>query len=139
MKLVCPHCAKVVEVDDSRAGQTTSCPLCQGPFTVPLTPPPLPGIGTMNPLPPPPPSPPAPDPLQRTTDWRATGPSVVPPAPSTATVAPSRPSWSPNLQNVNIPPWLREGWSLIVLALLFFLQFFPWVGVYVGDTTLVQQ
>lgn len=139
MKLVCPHCAKVVDVDDSRAGQTTSCPQCQGPFTVPLTPPPLPGVGTMNPLPPPPPPPPTPDPLSKTTDWRASGSSVVPPIPTSTAQPSSRPSWAPNLQDINIPPWLREGWTLIVLALLFLLQFFPWVGVYVGDATLVQQ
>src|SRR5262245_46232311 len=38
MKLVCPHCAKVVEVADVLSGQTTNCPLCSGPFTVPLLP-----------------------------------------------------------------------------------------------------
>src|SRR5436190_821996 len=44
MKLVCPHCAKVVEVPDALAGQTTTCNLCGGPFTVPLLPPDMPGL-----------------------------------------------------------------------------------------------
>ena len=38
MKLVCPHCSKVIDVDERLAGQTTNCPQCQGPFTVPIAP-----------------------------------------------------------------------------------------------------
>src|SRR5262245_7326100 len=39
MNLVCPHCAKVVEIAPELAGKTTTCPKCAGPFTVPLVPP----------------------------------------------------------------------------------------------------
>jgi len=35
MQLVCPHCAGVIDVPDSLAGQTANCALCQRALTVP--------------------------------------------------------------------------------------------------------
>src|SRR5688572_10500925 len=76
MKLVCPHCSKVIDVDERLAGQTTNCPQCNGPFTVPIAPvsPPMNSSSTFpvsppSPVPPPPPFPSPPDPLAQTANW----------------------------------------------------------------------
>lgn len=39
----------------------------------------------------------------------------------------------------HIPDFVHEWIGLAALALLFFLFFFPWVGVYVGNTRLAEQ
>lgn len=162
MKLVCPHCAKVVEVPDSQAGQTTKCGFCQGPFTAPLLPPDL--------LPAAPPATPAAAPVDP--------PRTAPPA-STATPAESKPqprleetmpypeygprrsASGPGMPKLNAaaikeklsgvaqklpgkvilrfdPSWL--AWVAPVgLILLFIFAFFTWVGFDVGGSTLLSQ
>ncbi len=153
MKLVCPHCAKVIEIADSLAGQTTSCSLCQGPLTVPFapsaaapTPPqasPTPAPVSPSPLPPPPPPPPAPDPLGTTTAWTpsasSTGGSVIPPVHTPSGNGGNGGIWQQRLDTFHIPPYVHEWIGLAALALLFFLFLFPWVGVYVGSTPLAVQ
>jgi hypothetical protein len=37
MNLICPHCQKTVTLPEELAGQTSKCPECNGPFTVPLS------------------------------------------------------------------------------------------------------
>jgi hypothetical protein len=154
MKLVCPHCAKVIEMDDRLAGQSANCSLCQGPLTVPYAPaavsppvtvPPLTPPASPAPLPPPPPPPNIPDPLGTTTAWppphAATGGTVVPPLPpSTSSGGGGRGGQLfGKLQQFSLPPGLEEWLGIATLVLLFFLFFFPWVGVYVGDTPIAQQ
>lgn len=149
MKLVCPHCAKVIDVPESAAGQTTTCPLCQGPLTVPfggsVTPPAsVPPAGPPTnpaPLPPPPPPPAPPDPLAHTTAWpQSRSGTVVPPVPhqpkaghAAGTAILGR------LQQLKLPSGFHEWLGVSVLAILFVLFFFPWLGIYLGDVTLVQQ
>ena len=153
MKLVCPHCAKVIDVPESAAGQTTNCSLCNGPLTVPFaapseTPPasvsPAGPPHTLPPLPPPPPSPPVPDPWGTTTAWNSSKPgTVIPPLPPTHAPAASGGGRGAEilsrLQNISFPPEFHEWLGLGVLVVLFFLFFFPWVGVSVGDSSLVSQ
>ena len=154
MKLVCPHCAKVIEMDDRLAGQSANCSLCQGPLTVPYAPnavtppitvPPLNPPAAPSPLPPPPPPPNVPDPLGTTTAWPpafpATGGNVVPPLtppPSTAGGGRGGQLFG-KLQSLALPPGFHEWLGLGALVVLFFLFFFPWVGVYVGNSRLVEQ
>ena len=38
-KISCPHCAQHIALDDTWAGQTINCPVCQQPFVIPGTPP----------------------------------------------------------------------------------------------------
>lgn len=122
MKLVCPHCAKLVDVAPHLAGQITPCPLCAGPFTVPNVPPEVlaamagPAVSTV----PPPPAPPAP-PL----------PLLPSPTPSPGLKAWFRldTAWTV------AEPWLAPAAFLTLLVCLFF----PWVGVYAGATMLVEQ
>lgn len=35
MHIKCPHCQKVLQIDDSSRGQNVKCPLCQRAFAVP--------------------------------------------------------------------------------------------------------
>lgn len=156
MKLVCPHCAKVIDVPETAAGQTTNCSLCHGPLTVPFTPtsetppasPPPAGPPTsLPPLPPPPPPPPVPDPLAPTTAWPPSTKSgtVIPPLapPPLASTTPSGVGRGAEilarLQQVKLPDEFHHWFGLGVLVVLFFLFFFPWTGVNVGDTNLVSQ
>lgn len=152
MKLVCPHCAKVIEVADSSAGQTTNCPMCQGPLTVPFAPPAAPAsVPQAGPpalpsrLPPPPPPPPPPDPLAHTTAWTPTSGYVAPPLPSASKPAASGSSGGKGtdvvgrLKQFSLPESFHDWFGLGVLAALFLLFFFPWVSVSVGNTHLVDQ
>lgn len=43
------------------------------------------------------------------------------------------------LQHLKLPPGFHEWFGLGVLAFLFVLFFFPWVGVYLGNIKLVEQ
>lgn len=152
MKLVCPHCAKVIELSDSLAGQTTTCTLCQGPLTVPFAPvaevPPasVPAAGPPKqpaPLPPPPPPLPTPDPLGTTTAWQppASSGTVIPPLPTPA--APSGGGRGAEilgkLQQFQLPPGYEQWVGLCALVLLFLLFLFPWVTVSVGENKIVEQ
>src|SRR5262245_11607752 len=148
MKLVCPHCSKVVDILDQLGGQTTHCPQCQGPFTVPLAPsspptnsgPALP----MSPVTPPPLPPPPPDPLAATADWRARGggESVVPPIRDE--YQPARPQGRvgrllQNFRAIQLPTWVKD-WAIVgTLALLFILTFFPWAHISAGQDYLMTQ
>jgi hypothetical protein len=148
MKLVCPHCSKVVDIPDQLGGQTTNCPQCQGPFTVPMAPPNS-GGGSYSaatpppsPIPPPPPPPPPPDPLGQTTDWRTRGEHVVPPLREGYAPAPPRSRAGRLLQNIRaiqIPPWVKDWCGVGTLVLLFLLTFFPWASISAGQDYLMKQ
>lgn len=153
MKLVCPHCAKVIEIAESLAGQTTSCSLCQGPLTVPFAPaaeappaaaPPAGPPSPPAPLPPPPPPLPTPDPLANTTAWTpppATG-SVIPPLPTPAPAASGGGRGAEifgKLQQFQLPTGYEQWIGLAALALLFLLFMFPWITVSVGENKIVEQ
>lgn len=124
-KLNCPHCTKTVEIAPSLAGQTTQCPLCGGPFTVPV--------------PPAAPPPPAanPDPFLATQPYvsmeKESGrrPSAPPPPPP---FAPSPTRLMPKFEGGWLP-WVAPAGIILV----FFLMFFPWIGVFCGSTVLVEQ
>ncbi|MBL8825002.1 MAG: hypothetical protein JNJ77_20610 [Planctomycetia bacterium] len=152
MKLVCPHCAKVIEISESLAGQTTQCTLCQGPLTVPFasagtTPPKAvepPSPATPAPLPPPPPAPVTPDPLGNTTAWTPPSASTVPPVPpaanqNTASVAGKATGFLKRILQKPLPEAFFNGFGLGILFVLFILFFFPWVGIYMGNITLAEQ
>lgn len=152
MKLVCPHCAKVIEISESLAGQTTQCTLCQGPLTVPYSnagnvppvsaEPPLPA--SPAPLPPPPPAPSTPDPLGNTTAWTPPSASTVPPVSpaggqNTVSVAGKASGFLKSILQKPLPEAFYSGFGLGMLFVLFILFFFPWVGIYIGSTTLAEQ
>ncbi len=42
MKLSCPHCTQPLEIPETLAGQTLSCPTCKNAFSVPLLSAPIP-------------------------------------------------------------------------------------------------
>jgi hypothetical protein len=122
----------MLTVPDEFAGQLMKCPLCNGTFTVPglpgVAPPPLPAgapgpdIYSIRHEP----SPPAPPPV------------YLPPPPETTVLPPPPPKSSPVLTdyqgtlsvslNPQVLPWIAPA----CLLLVFFLQFFNWVGLYPG-------
>ncbi len=133
MNLLCPNCQKMLTVPDEFAGQLMKCPLCSGTFTVPglpgAAPPPLPAapepeIYSIRHEPAPPTPPP---------------PSYLPPPPPETAITPP-PSPKPPLAltdyqgtlsislNPQVLPWIAP----VCLLLVFFLQFFDWVGLYPG-------
>ncbi|HEY7327510.1 MAG TPA: hypothetical protein VH592_07720 [Gemmataceae bacterium] len=141
MNLLCPNCQKQVTISDDFAGQLMNCPLCGGLFTVPglpgaaQLPPPAPVQGTDVYSIRPEPSPPPPPPPQIST--------VLPPSPEPA--APQTPSLKPSLGlqdyqmtlaaslSPGVLPWIAPA----CLILVFFLQFFPWDGLYPGGEPAV--
>jgi hypothetical protein len=54
LRITCPHCNQAITCDDQWAGQQLQCPLCQGAFTMPGSPPA--SAGKHNPLVPKPPA-----------------------------------------------------------------------------------
>lgn len=142
MLLQCPNCQKQLTVPEEFAGQLMKCPLCDGTFTVPS----LPGAAP----PPPPPSVPEPDVFSVRHDPPPAAPplpppvSNLPPLPSsTATTSSKPPSPAPSLSPLptegykhtrtlwfspRVLPWIAPA----CLLLVFFLQFFNWVGLYPG-------
>ncbi|HMP61194.1 MAG TPA: hypothetical protein PKD86_17760, partial [Gemmatales bacterium] len=124
-KLNCPHCTKVVEIARGLAGQTTNCPECGGPFTVPIPP-------TPAPAPPAAPSSPA-DPLMETQPYVSMGRSSAPSsAPS------SRPAARPTITAAHGFPWLP--WVAPVgFVLIFLLMFMPWIAITSGSSLMMQQ
>jgi hypothetical protein len=168
MNLLCPNCQKMLTVPEQYAGQLMKCPMCSTNFTVPALPPggapeppPAPAFAA-EPSPPPPPDtygvkhdpvpafapPPAPP-----------APPPAPPVPAFATTSPSPTLGStitdPGKSSSPLPPPkagdYTDGWRVVfdpkvlqyvpaaALLLVFVLQFFPWVGVYVGGIPVTTQ
>jgi len=147
MKLICPNCQKELTVPDQYAGQVMKCPLCAGNFTAPTLP-----QAPSAPEPGPSAAPPntyglAPEPITPVT---APSPAPAPPrkrelapTPAPTTPAPQTPV-STDYQrrrsftiNARILPWI----AVVCLGLVFFLQFFPWIGFYAapgGDAIATQ-
>lgn len=147
-KLNCPHCAKTVEVSPSLAGQTTVCPLCGGPFTVPVPPASAPYAYASS-------APRSAEPIAATSSSSPSASSAGPARTeseakpiATSTEPPAfaggpspLPPYSPRTDR--ILPKLDGGWlpwvAPVGLVVVFLLLFFPWIGVYCGSTTLVEQ
>lgn len=150
MNLVCPHCAKVVDIPQDMAGKTTTCPSCSGPFTVPLVPPEmLTAMSTpkenkdeakLDPLAKADEKPGdnAPPPTGTPTKETA-GPGNVPAIFHASTTVPSHQPGSAFRLVIALSrdalPFIAPTCLLILMALLFL----PWVGVYAGHTPLVEQ
>jgi hypothetical protein len=136
MNLLCPNCQKMLTVPEEFAGQLMKCPLCSGTFTVPglpgAAPPPEPDVFSVR-QEPTPPQPPAPD-------------FELSPPPSPITTKPTTtpaPSLSPEGYQHTAAVWLSPRvlpWiAPACLLLVFFLQFFNWVGLYPGGVPAVTQ
>lgn len=136
MNLICPHCQKTVAVADHLAGQTTKCPHCEGPFTVPR----VESVAAAYsprveafPLREEPPIPP-PMPFQT-----SAGPAPPPPFTSPAQPQPMVPGEYQQRLAAYLSPKVTKWVTPACFLLLFFLTFFPWVGIYAGDKMLVRQ
>jgi hypothetical protein len=125
MNLICPHCQKLVTIGDELAGQTTTCPQCRGPFTVPLPPRPA-----DVPAPSPPPPPALPPPLPELSAALETPSPPVPPPPSG--------EYGRRL-GFTLQPRIVRWIAPACFVLIFVLMFFPWVGVYHGSYTAARQ
>jgi hypothetical protein len=132
MELICPHCQQKITVADSVAGQTTSCPKCSGPFTAPLLPSPMAPAGNPSAYTPAGPSTPTGD-----ASAAAAAPSTAGAAPGPGTDAP--PLLTPTTETrprraIVLEPRVVRWIAPACLVANFFLLFFPWVGVYIGNT-----
>lgn len=125
MNLICPHCQKTISVADNLAGQTTNCPQCQGPFTVPLPP---------KPAPPPPPAAVTESPMTA-----AYSPPPTEPQPEPAAPPPPPPGDYRRMASLSLQPRIVRWIAPACFLLIFLLMFFPWVGMYYGSYTVVRQ
>ncbi len=162
MNLLCPNCQKMLTVPEQYAGQLMKCPLCGGTFTVPALPASLPAGAPAPAAPAPPPAPSAPETYAVRSDGNAPAapawgpppveplsaaqdhadiPTVLPaeaastvPVPATSTAPPEgyHRTWTVWF-SPKVLPWLAP----VCVALVFILQFFPWVGVYPGGQTMI--
>jgi hypothetical protein len=129
MNLICPHCQRLVTIADELAGQTSSCPQCQGPFTVPMPPAPA---AAPSPAPTPavaPPAAPEPAPL---------------PASNAALEAPPPPPPPPPVEyqrqlGFSLQPRVLRWIAPACFVAIFLLMFFPWVGKYHGSYRVARQ
>lgn len=161
MNLLCPNCQKMLTVPEQFAGQLMKCPLCAGTFNVPGLPAAAPPPEALAPQPalalsPPPAAPaetyglqhePAASPPALQLPPPGPTDALPPPAtvPSTPELPPEAPSPSPSTIgykktralyfNPRVLQWLAPA----ALLLVFFLQFFPWVGIYPGGVAAVTQ
>jgi hypothetical protein len=140
MNLLCPLCQKMLTVEEKYAGQMMKCPLCSGTFTVPG----LPSTPAV------PPAPPEANPVAGSAETPAAPASTGPAPPASAspehTPAPSRPQ-SPQTSTagyqkvftVTFNPRVLMFIPPIAVVLIFFLQFFSWLGVYPGGVPAITQ
>lgn len=164
MNLLCPNCQKTLTVPEQFAGQTMKCPLCNGNFTVPSLPaptepasPPPPPVsapaapaGEAQPafLASPPPGPPAAPALEHAAEpaFKITPPPAASPPVSEppATTAAARSADATTAQPTRHRTLVIRGRVLrwvppLALLVIFFLQFFPWFGIYPGGVPAVTQ
>lgn len=168
MNLLCPNCQKMLTVPEQYAGQLMKCPLCSNTFTVPALPagggsdpvlpsPPEPARLTseaeIDLSPPPLPAAPPPEPAFASGPGEPAFPTGTPkvdpkpaepklvepkPIPTTPTGSLDNGGYSRTVRlaaNVAILQWV----PVVAVVLIFFLQFFPWVGVYPGGVPAVTQ
>jgi hypothetical protein len=167
MNLLCPNCQKPLQVEDHHAGQPMRCPLCNGIFTVPGLPTPAAAatpVAAVSPASEPPadvysfrpetspPTPtqsaPSPSPLAGSETLQATPPPPpVPPHSPPAPFVEGEPTFPsipvPEGYSGRFPIWLSPSALQYVapaaVLLIFFLQFFSWVGVYPGGVASAWQ
>jgi hypothetical protein len=156
MNLQCPSCLKPLTVPDQYAGQMMKCPLCASTFSVPAQAgdhdpiPQLPALPQQNT-----PNLPTPTPTMSS----PTNSSTPTPTPSSPTVYPEgeeepdtpAPTRTPSRSAKGTPDGYTQSfvWSFnvkimrwfapVALLVIFFLQFFPWVGLYPGGFPTVTQ
>ena len=158
MNLLCPNCQKMLTVPEQFAGMLMKCPLCEKTFNVPGLPAPAP----VAPPPPTPVVPPAPAetyglqqeaaappaPMSPPSSGSAPGllselskavaehtpPADTPPAPTSTLHAGYQKMYA-----ICFSPRILQWVAAAAVVLIFFLQFFPWVGVYPGGVALYQQ
>jgi hypothetical protein len=127
MRLLCPNCAKELQVPDQYAGQMMKCPLCSGTFTVPALPS-MPGAVSMPAPPPPPPMAPPPQ-------MQAAPAAAAPPPPAYA----PPPAAVGQPQTVSISPALIHWLAPVCLVGMLISLFFPWVGMFPNNVSAVTQ
>lgn len=136
----------MLTVPDEFAGQTMKCPMCDSAFVAPS----LPGVAAA------PPSEPEPDLYSVRADSPPLAPppsvssmqppppadlSPVPTPPPAATAPPSPPPapGQPRVVSLSINPAVLPWIAPVCLLLVFFLQFFSWLGLYPGGVASVTQ
>jgi hypothetical protein len=165
MNLLCPNCSKMLTVPEQYAGQLMKCPLCSGTFTVPglptaPAPAPAPSLAaapaepTLAPTLSPTSSPvasevyhltPEPEPLADANTF-----SPVPRPAAAETTAATTPPTAPSLGTEpalgyqrTLSVWFSDRVLQYVapaaVFLIFVLQFFSWVGIYLGGVPFVTQ
>lgn len=137
MNLICPHCQQTVTVGDDQAGQTTTCPECGGPFTVPSPEVAPPDIGAaVNES-----SAPAGAESVSTPESSTTSPTSEPASSSTSPVLDfgpsptSEPESKPSTPTapyqmrfvVRLEPRVVWWVPMVSIFMMFFLMFFTWV------------
>jgi hypothetical protein len=140
MNLICPHCRNTVTIPDHLAGQTTTCPQCRGPFTVPmLTTTPAgaapPGGGAAGPGT-------FPVREERPPPVFSSAPPTEPPPLGADTEPAPLPTPTGEYRrrvSVTLGPRVVRWVTPVCFLLLFILLFFPWVGVYAGYKTIIRQ
>lgn len=156
VKLVCPNCMQTVAVPDDAAGKDASCPGCGTVFAVPARYNPV--VAAAGPPLASGPSSPAPHsvPSERVpmssvpTDRPPPPPGLVPPAyppPGTQLEprlppeppVPSAPAGYTRSFALSLSPRVLAWIPAVCLSAIFILSFFPWVGSYVGGTSVYSQ
>lgn len=165
MNLLCPHCQKMVQVQDQFAGKPMQCPLCGKAFTAPILPQSM-GVTSSVPASPPLPAPTpteeppvysfVPEPRRQPEPASRSALPISPPTPAPEQDRGENSPWgspTPAAPASAIPPptgyarvttiWISpraQPWiALAALILVFLLTFFPWVGMYPGGLGVYSQ
>ena len=153
MRLICPHCMNGGAVSDDAAGKEATCPNCGKSFPTPArytavvsgAASAVASAAASAPVPPPGLVPPVPAPVPHSP---TAPPGYVPPAPVPPDgflqpPAPSAESLTPvgytHSVGISISPKVVAWLPAVLLALVFALTFFPWVGAYAGSTAVYSQ
>lgn len=158
MNLLCPNCQKMLTVPEQYAGQLMKCPLCSGTFTVPALPQPAFGDAPPAAAPTPPPPPPgdvfslkphdAPAPAFQTAppmelhDPHPAPPPPPPPSPSRPAPVPAPalpPEGYSKTMAICFSPGVLQWVPAACMLLVFVFLFFPWLGIYPGGVTYINQ
>lgn len=148
VKLICPHCMKPVSLADDFAERQVTCPSCMKTFDAPTKYTPTvigdPPAALRAPEPKPSPSPESQPMSPDIPTPTAPPPGLVPPVP---TVAPAPHSVQPPLlpagyrKSIGVAPSIQMvAWlPAVLLTITLFCTFFPWVGTYLGGSSVDSQ